>query len=811
MESSERKSIMEAIAKAESRLAELDIKKNQVTEELANLRHRLACLSENGVIKEPVQPFCPCVTKESPSGDKIRLFRSLFRGRDDVYPKYWQSKKTGKKGYSPVCKNEWKTGLCNKPKVKCSVCPNRDLDPVTDKVIRDHLEGKITIGVYPLLQDETCYFLAVDFDKKSWMEDAQAFLETCRLLQVPAALERSRSGKGCHVWVFFTSPVASSTARQLGCYILTRTMSRRHELSMDSYDRLFPNQDTMPKGGFGNLIALPLQKGPRESENTVFIDGNFQPISDQWAYLASLVRMTPENVALLVEEANESGQVISVGITSTEEEDKPWEASPKKIPHTEIHGPLPKTIRGTYSNLIYLEKQDVPSRLLNRLKGLAAFQNPEFYKKQRMRLSTARTARVICCAEEFPQHLALPRGCLDEIQDLLKQNGIGLSLSDERNLGRPVDVSFRGHLTPVQQVSVKRLLENDIGILVAPPGTGKTVVGIYLIAARALNTLVLVHRKPLLEQWKDRLKEFLDIDPKDIGQIGGGKQKKSGIIDVAMLQSLVRKGEVKDVVREYGHVIADECQHISAFSFEQVLRKVRAKYVTGLTATPYRRDGHQPIIIMQCGPIRHTVKLKARLTNQVLEHHLICRETDFCLPFGQEDSSIQDIYAALILDEKRNQLIFEDILSVLEEGRCPIILTERKDHIEILANKLSTFARNLIILKGGMRTKKRREMMEQLAAVPKNEERVLLATGRYVGEGFDDARLDTLFLAMPISWRGTLVQYAGRLHRLHEGKKEVRIYDYVDQNVPMLMRMYEKRLKGYRSMGYRLVTCKNIP
>lgn len=275
---------------------------------------------------------------------------------------------------------------------------------------------------------------------------------------------------------------------------------------------------------------------------------------------------------------------------------------------------------------------------------------------------------------------------------------------------------------------------------------------------------------------------------------------------MAMLQSLVRKGEVKDVVREYGHVIADECQHISAFSFEQVLRKVRAKYVTGLTATPYRRDGHQPIIIMQCGPIRHTVKLKACLTNQVLEHHLICRETDFCLPFGQEDSSIQDIYAALILDEKRNQLIFEDILSVLEEGRCPIILTERKDHIEILANKLSTFARNLIILKGGMRTKKRREMMEQLAAVPKNEERVLLATGRYVGEGFDDARLDTLFLSMPISWRGTLVQYAGRLHRLHEGKKEVRIYDYVDQNVPMLMRMYEKRLKGYRSMGYRLVT-----
>lgn len=802
----DRKSLVEAIARAEARLTELDNEKNKIAEVLVNLRDELASLSQNEVIKEPPLPFGSSLTKDSPPEEKIRLFRSLFRGREDVYPRYWQSKKTGKKGYSPACRNEWKTDLCVKPKVKCSDCSNRDFDPVTDKVIKHHLEGKITIGVYPLLQDETCYFLAVDFDKKSWMDDARAFSETCRLLKVPAALERSRSGKGCHVWIFFSSPVEASIARQLGCYLLTETMSRRHELGMDSYDRLFPIQDTMPKGGFGNLIALPLQKGPREYGNTTFVDDNFQTISDQWAYLASLVRMPPESAALLVREANRSGRVLGVRIGSSDEEGKPWKVSAEISFQARISEPLPKTIRATYSNLIYLEKEGVPSRLLTQLKRLAAFQNPEFYKRQKMRLSTAQTPRVIWCAGESPKHLALPRGCLDDIKDLLNQNGIELNLRDERNLGRLIHVSFRGHLNRVQQVGVETLLENDIGILVAPPGTGKTVAGIYLIAARLLNTLVLVHRKPLLEQWKDRLKEFLDIAPENIGQIGGGRQSRTGIIDVGMLQSLVRKGEVKDIVGEYGHVIADECQHVSAFSFEQVLRKVKAKYVTGLTATPYRRDGHQPIITMQCGPIRYAVKSKSQLTQQVLHHRLICRETDLCLPFGQEDAAIQDIYSALVSNEKRNQLIFEDVLAVLDEGRSPIILTERKDHLEILAQKLNMFTKNLIVLQGGMTIKKRREVMLRMASIPKHEERVLLATGRYIGEGFDDARLDTLFLTMPVSWKGTLVQYAGRLHRLYAGKKEVRIYDYVDQNVPMLMRMYEKRLRGYRAMGYGLVT-----
>ena len=796
MDLSERKSLLEAITEAEARLKGLDREKNKTAENLADLRCRLARLSKSHVIKEPPLPFGLSVTKNSPPEDKIQLFRSLFRGREDVYPRYWQSQKSDKKGYSPVCKNEWKTDLCRKPKVKCGDCANRDFDPVTDKVIRYHLEGKFAIGIYPLLQDETCCFLAVDFDKKSWMKDAQAFMETCRLLKVPAALERSRSGKGGHAWIFFTSPVSASIARQLGCYLITETMSRRHQLEMDSYDRLFPNQDTMPKGGFGNLIALPFQKGPRESGNTVFIDEKFQSISDQWAFLSSIIRMDPTDIESIVNEANQRSNVIGI----------PLKTFPQKALKREPAQLLPKSISATLSNLIYLERKGIPSPLLNQLKRLAAFQNPEFYKRQKLRLSTALTPRVICCTEEYPKHLALPRGCLDKIQDLLNENGIKFNLKDKRNTGKIIDVSFRGNLKTVQQMAVESLLEDDMGILVAPSGIGKTIAGVYMISARSVNTLVLVHRKPILKQWIDHLKTFLEIGHGKIGQIGGGKQNRTGFIDVAMLQSLVRKGEVKDIVGDYGYVIADECHHVPAFSFEQVFRKAKARFVTGLTATPYRRDGHQPIITMQCGPIRYVIKSKNQLAEQIVDHRLIYRKTKFCMPSGHNDANIHDVYSALILDEERNQLIFEDILSVLEEGRSPIVLTERKDHLEILAQKLSRFTRNLLILQGGMKIKKRREVIERLASIPESEERILLATGRYIGEGFDDPRLDTLFLAMPVSWKGTLVQYAGRLNRIYSNKKEVRIYDYVDQYVPTLMRMYEKRLKAYRTIGYRLVT-----
>ncbi|MBM4354893.1 MAG: DEAD/DEAH box helicase, partial [Deltaproteobacteria bacterium] len=345
------------------------------------------------------------------------------------------------------------------------------------------------------------------------------------------------------------------------------------------------------------------------------------------------------------------------------------------------------------------------------------------------------------------------------------------------------------------------ILAHDMGLFVAPPGVGKTVVGTYLVAARGRTTLILVHRKPLLEQWVAQLSIFLGIPEGDIGVIGGGRDKGNGRLDVAMLQSLNRKGSVKDLVAAYGHVILDECHHLPAVSFEQVLSECKARYVVGLTATPYRRDGHQPIIHMHCGPVRHVIDARSQLAKRPFDHELVCRHTKFRLP-GEEDISIQSIYAAMASDAARNRMILDDIVVSLKEGRSPIVLTERKDHLQLLAGELSKVARHLVVLHGGMKPKERREALQHLAEIPEDEERLLLATGRYIGEGFDDARLDTLFLAMPVSWKGTLVQYTGRLHRLHPEKSEVRIYDYVDGEVPMLARMFERRLRGYRAIGY---------
>jgi len=309
-----------------------------------------------------------------------------------------------------------------------------------------------------------------------------------------------------------------------------------------------------------------------------------------------------------------------------------------------------------------------------------------------------------------------------------------------------------------------------------------------------------VHRQPLLDQWVAQLALFLGLDAKDIGQISGGRHKPNGRLDVAMIQSLVRKESVNDLVANYGHVIVDECHHLPAVSFERVLAEVRARFVTGLTATPQRRDGHHPIIQMQLGPVRFTVDSRSQAAHHPFNHNLIIRETGLCI--DDEDLRIQEIYQRLTADKQRNNLIFDDVLMALEEGRSPILLTERKEHLEYFADRLRKFTRNLIVLQGGRSAKRRRDDLDRLAAIPDNEERLVLATGRYIGEGFDDARLDTLFLALPVSWKGTLIQYAGRLHRLHPDKTEVRIYDYVDRDVPMLARMFERRLRGYRAIGY---------
>jgi superfamily II DNA or RNA helicase len=476
----------------------------------------------------------------------------------------------------------------------------------------------------------------------------------------------------------------------------------------------------------------------------------------------------------------------------------------KKKKEKAIQGPFPEAIRIVQGNLIYIEKNGLPSAMLNRLIRLAAFQNPEFYKAQAMRLSTFGKPRIIGCAEDFPSYTGLPRGCLDDAIELIKTYNIKPELSDERFGGVPINVTFKGDLRPQQQEAAQALLAHDYGILSAPTAFGKTVVAAWLIANRKVNTLVLVHRRQLMDQWRERLALFHGTPLEDIGQVSGGKKKVTGCIVIGLIQSLIRKGEVKDMVAAYGQIIVDECHHIPAFTFEQVLKQVKAKYIVGLTATPIRKDGHHPIIIMQCGPIRFRESAKKQAAARPFEHVVIIRHTNFKMTSESADMKIQDIYAALVLDEHRNELIFNDLLKALEIGRSPLFLTERVEHLEQFADRLKGFAKNIIVLKGGMGSKQRKALADQIKAVPESMERVILSTGRYIGEGFDDSRLDTLFLAMPISWRGTLQQYVGRLHRLHDNKRVVQVYDYVDSHVPTLMRMYKKRLKGYEAIGYSM-------
>jgi superfamily II DNA or RNA helicase len=785
----------------------------QLREENMRLRDLLVLIENRETLQQtvnsqklPVFTDGIKVNSDSPAEAKINLFRSLFRGREDVFPVRWESKQ-GRSGYSPACRHEWNRAYCDKPKVKCGQCNNREFLPLSDNVIYDHLVGKHTIGVYPLLADDTCWFLAADFDKKSWMKDVTAYLETCKNMGIPASLERSRSGKGGHVWIFFKEPVAAGLARKLGSALLTWTMEKRYQIGLDSYDRFFPNQDTLPKGGFGNLIALPLQKHARETENSVFLDSKFLPYSDQWAFMSTISKMSPYEVEATVAKAMRRGEVVGIRMSEANgEADKdPWTLLPsRKIMDRPINEPLPKEVNTVLADLFYIEKEGLPSALKNKLIRLAAFQNPEFYKAQAMRMPVYDKPRVINCTEDFSKHIGLPRGCADEAIHLLEDLGINVSIVDERTIGKPLKVTFKGRLRDQQRLAVKELRKHDIGILSAATAFGKTVIAAKLIAVRKRNTLVLVHRRQLLDQWRAKLASFLGISESDIGQIGGGKKQANGRLDIALLQSLNRKGQVSDIVAEYGQVIVDECHHLSAFSFEQIMKRAKAKYVLGLTATPVRKDGHHPIVMMQCGPIRYRVFAKQEAAKRPFDHVMIPRSTNTTIPDEREQPSIQEIYKLLVENHERNAMIANDVLKAVHEGRSPILLTERTSHLSKLEELLAGRIRHIITLRGGMGKKQRDEIAKRLEEIKDGEERVLIAIGRYIGEGFDDPRLDTLFLTLPISWRGTLQQYAGRLHRLYEGKREVRIYDYVDKKIPMLVRMYERRLRGYKAIGYSI-------
>jgi superfamily II DNA or RNA helicase len=803
-------------------------------QEIASIRRRLAELGEERATLEarltellrPVSAPTPAtagerggVTAASPAAAKVALFRDLFTGRTDVFPVRWENAKAGRAGYAPACANEWVTGVCGKPRVRCGECPSQAFIPVSDRVVEAHLRGQDRVrprggrprdfvaGVYPLLPDETCRFLAADFDGEDWARDALAYLETCRLRDVPAALERSRSGEGGHVWVFFAGPVPAREARQLGAALLTATMERRPEIGFASYDRLFPSQDTMPAGGFGNLIALPLQRRARERGDSLFVDDELRPFDDQWAFLSSLRRLDRATAVALVAQAEAHGPGVLGVRMPVEDEDagEPWLLPPSRRRDPEpITGPLPDRIEVVLADGLYVDRSGLPPPLVARLVRVAAFQNPEFYRAQAMRLSTFGKPRVVSCAELHPRHVGLPRGCLDETLGLLHSHAIQTDVVDRREAGTPLAVRFLGTLRDGQAAAVEALSSQDCGVLAATTAFGKTVVAAALIARRGRNTLVLVHRRQLLDQWVERLRAVLSLEDGDVGTIGGGKRRPSGRIDIALIQSLVRKGEVSDLVAGYGHLVVDECHHLSAVSFELVARRSKARHVLGLSATVARKDGHHPIIFMQCGPVRHRVDARAQAARRTFTHRARLRETGFRLPAGQDDDRplpMPSIYAMLAADEGRNALIVGDVLAALEAGRHPVLLTERRDHLERLRGHLAGSVPNLVVLRGGMSAGEHRAADAAMQARDDGA-RLVLATGRYLGEGFDDPRLDTLFLTMPISWKGTLAQYVGRLHREHQDKSEVVVHDYVDAAVPVLARMAAKRQVGYRGLGY---------
>ena len=569
----------------------------------------------------------------------------------------------------------------------------------------------------------------------------------------------------------------------------------------------------MPAGGFGNLIALPLQGLARSAGNSVFIDESCSPYLDQWAFLSAIKPIARSRVDHLVEEASASGKILGVRIPLVDEDEEPWLAPPsRRQPPAAISEPLPSAITIVQADQIYIPRHALPPPLIARLIRLAAFQNPEFYAAQAMRRSTHDKPRIISCAELTSRHIALPRGCFDAVRDLLVSVGIAVTIEDCRATGAPIPFAFTGALRSDQEAAITALLPHDTGVLAATTAFGKTILAIRMMAERGRNTLILVHRRQLMDQWIERLTAFSTMPRDAIGMIGGGRRKPKGQVDVALIQSLVSKGEVDDIVGSYGHLVVDECHHLSAVSFELVARRSKARYILGLSATVTRKDGHHPIIVMQCGPVRHRVDARTEAAKRPFDHVVRIRDTSFQLQttLGTPAPSIQDVLKELVDDEVRNDLIFDDVLCALEAGRSPVVITERTAHLETIAKRLERFARHVVVLRGGQSEKQRRDSAARLAAIPQGEERVIVATGRYLGEGFDDFRLDTLFLTMPIAWKGTLAQYAGRLHRLNDAKREVIIYDYVDMRVPVLARMAAKRRIGYQSIGYKILGARDL-
>lgn len=728
----------------------------------------------------------PVDASSSPQA-KVEFYAALFGARRDVYAVRWENVRYGKSGWMPAVEGGWRKG---------SKATDHRYLPLTPEILASHLSGDIHIGLYPMLPgDQTCW-LAADFDGAAAMLDALAYLKAARAVGAPAALEVSRSGVGAHVWVFFTDPVSATIARQLGTALVREAIAIRGRMDLQCYDRLFPSQDMLPGSGPGNLIAAPLHGKSRKIGTTVYLDlATLEPFEDQWDYLSTLERLTPKQVAKL------AGALREPAVGSRVDHVRPAKStrtqpSPAPIVHLTLDGG------------VRIPGSELSPSLYATLKHAASTYNPEFYDRQRRRQSTWNIARIITSYDEtLDDHLVLPRGLLDTTTKLIEKAGSKIETDDRRATGPAQEFATDIDLSSGQQAAVNDVLPHDLGLLVAPPGSGKTVMACAVIAERRTSTLVLVDRKTLADQWRRQIQDFLGVKP---GQLGGGRNKLTGVVDVATLQTLARRTDLHERLGGYGLVVVDECHHVPASAFEAAVRAIPARHWLGLTATPYRRDGLDDLIGFQLGPVRHTLEHADPDTlegagNDRPRPVLVVHRTRFHLEEPIDVSvpgAIASVHRALAADEARNEQILTDVLEAHARGRHCLVLAQRTAHVDHLAASLTDRGLEPVVLKGGMGTRERAAANERLIPAEGSAPLLAVATGHFAGEGFDCPALDTLFLAGPVSFKGRLVQYAGRILRSYPGKQTAEVHDYHDIETPVLAAALAKRAPGYVSLGF---------